>query len=399
MSVQETRTTTSTVPVPVSGTDIRPVVASRRPPTPVWLFAGGAALAAVALFAVLDGGRRDRTAPSTAPRAADALQTAPALPPLYIETDAPPPAPAPITAPPTGVPPPRPIAPSYAPVGAPFQAPAFAPPTMPPMPQSMPAYAPPTGFSPPQAMPQTMPQAMPYPPQQTASAGSSSPALVIDNTSGGAMTTPPAPGQTAPATMGAAEGAIRAARLTRRATTVPQGTLIPAVLETALDSTRPGHVRAIISRDITGFDGRQVLIPRGSRLFGEYEADLNAGQNRAFVQWTRLVRPDGVTIALASPAADVQGRAGIQGKVNSHFLERFGAAFLQSTLNFGMGLASRSLTGDNGVVVALPGGSQGSGAPTVGGGQIRPTLRVDAGVRVTVFVARDLEFPSSETRR
>ncbi|NBW16976.1 MAG: TrbI/VirB10 family protein [Caulobacteraceae bacterium] len=225
--------------------------------------------------------------------------------------------------------------------------------------------------------------------------------MVIDTTPGGATGAPTAAaGQNASDQAAAAEGPVRAARLTRRATTVQQGTLIPAVLETALDSTRPGHVRAIVSRDITGFDGRQVLIPRGTRLFGEYEADLNAGQNRAFVQWTRLVRPDGVTIALASPAADVQGRAGIQGKVNSHFLERFGAAFLQSTLNFGMGLAGRSLTGDNGVVVALPGAVQSSGATSVGGGsQIRPTLRVDAGVRVTVFVARDLEFPSGETRR
>ncbi|NBW13326.1 MAG: hypothetical protein EBR82_35490, partial [Caulobacteraceae bacterium] len=88
MSLHETRPGAASVPVAVGSTDIRPVVASRRRPTPVWLFAGGAILAAVVLFVVLDGNRRARTAPSTAPRAADVVQTAPELPPLYIETEA-----------------------------------------------------------------------------------------------------------------------------------------------------------------------------------------------------------------------------------------------------------------------------------------------------------------------
>ena len=51
-----------------------------------------------------------------------------------------------------------------------------------------------------------------------------------------------------------------------------------------------------------------------------------------FVQWQTLTRPDGVQIALDSPAADPLGRAGIGGKVNTHFWSRFGNALLQSTL-------------------------------------------------------------------
>ena len=71
-------------------------------------------------------------------------------------------------------------------------------------------------------------------------------------------------------------------------------------------------------------------------MFGEYQADLAPGQNRAFVRWTRLVRPDGVAIDLDSPAADALGRAGVQGRVNSHFLERFFSALLQTTVNAGV---------------------------------------------------------------
>ncbi|MEC7796872.1 MAG: TrbI/VirB10 family protein [Pseudomonadota bacterium] len=221
----------------------------------------------------------------------------------------------------------------------------------------------------------------------------SAPALVIDTTS--------VPAETAAAEGGAAgantSSAVRTSRIQRPSSTVLQGTLIPAVLETALDSSRPGQVRGIVSRDITGFDGSQVLIPRGSRLVGNYEADLTDGQSRAFVEWTRLVRPDGVSMALGSPAADLQGRAGVPGRVNSRFLARFGSALLQTTLNLGASAAGRSLGGESSVVVALPGATQNLGASPAAS-TIRPTLNVAAGARVSVFVARDLEFSSGTPR-
>ena len=62
-----------------------------------------------------------------------------------------------------------------------------------------------------------------------------------------------------------------------------------------------------------------------------------------------------------------------------------------------MSAASRSLGSDTSVIVALPGSAQTAIAPG-SGGQIRPTLRVPAGTVVSVFVARDLEFPGGERR-
>jgi type IV secretion system protein VirB10 len=185
--------------------------------------------------------------------------------------------------------------------------------------------------------------------------------------------------------------------LRQLAATVPQGTLIPAVLETALDSTRPGYVRALVTRDVRGFDGSRVLIPRGTRLFGEYEADLAPGQNRALVRWIRLVRPDGTAVAVDSPAADALGRAGVEGRVNNHFPQRFASALLQSTVSIGLALATREI-GDNALVVALPGAAQ-NGTGTTSPGQVQPTLRVAAGATVTVFVAHDLNLPPVETTR
>ncbi|MEG8033547.1 TrbI/VirB10 family protein [Sphingomonas aurantiaca] len=182
--------------------------------------------------------------------------------------------------------------------------------------------------------------------------------------------------------------------LANKSTTVPQGTLISAVLETAFDSTSPGFARALVQKDVRGFDGTQILIPRGSRLIGEYGADTARGQARAVILWARLIRPDGVTIAIGSPAADTVGRGGVKADVNSHFLERFSGAILQSALDVGVNLAARSSRSP--VIVALPGTTSAvSNAATARTTDITPTLRVPAGRSVSVFVARDLDFTSA----
>lgn len=190
---------------------------------------------------------------------------------------------------------------------------------------------------------------------------------------------------------------VTATRLKNPSTTVPKGTVIPAVLESALDSTRAGQVRAVVARDVMGFDGTKTLIPRGSRLYGEYGADLNYGQNRALVRWTRLLRPDGAMIELDSPAADPLGRAGVKGKVNSHFWSRFGSAILQSTLDIGVGIATQKAVGD-GYFFALPGSTQELQNATrqTADKQIVPTLTVKQGTSVSVFVAKDLDFSTVE---
>lgn len=174
-------------------------------------------------------------------------------------------------------------------------------------------------------------------------------------------------------------------------TTVTQGTLIPAVLETAIDTDVPGYVRAIVSVDVRSFDGSRVLVPRSSRLIGQYKSGLQAGQKRAYVIWTRLIRPDGVSVNIGSPAVGFSGETGLAGKVNNHFFERFGSAMLLSVIG---GLSA--IGGNAGVIIA--GGGQSAAAAAVGqNGQIGPTVRVRQGEPIRVFTARDLDFSKVTT--
>ena len=174
-------------------------------------------------------------------------------------------------------------------------------------------------------------------------------------------------------------------------TTVTQGTLIPAVMETAIDTDVPGYVRAVVSVDVRSFDGTRVLVPRSSRLIGQYKSGLQAGQKRAYVIWTRLIRPDGVSVNIGSPAVGFGGETGLEGKVNSHFFERFGSAMLLSVVG---GLSA--IGGNAGVVIAS--GGQSAAAAAVGqSGQIGPTVRVRQGQPIRVFTARDLDFSQVTT--
>lgn len=170
------------------------------------------------------------------------------------------------------------------------------------------------------------------------------------------------------------------------ATAVTQGTLIPAVLETAINTDVPGYVRAIVSADVRSFDGRHILVPRSSRLIGQYKSGLSAGQKRAYVIWTRVIRPDGVSVNLGSPAIGFGGETGLAGKVNSHFFQRFGSAMLLSVVG---GLSA--IGGNSGVIIA--GGGQSASAAAVNqNGQLGPTIRVRQGEPIRVFTAKDLDF-------
>ena len=171
---------------------------------------------------------------------------------------------------------------------------------------------------------------------------------------------------------------------------VPQGAVIPAVLETAINSDLPGYTRALVSRDVRSFDGKTVLIPRGSRLIGQYKSAMSMGQSRAFVIWTRVTRPDGVSVDIGSPAADELGRGGLAGEVDRHFFQRFGGSILLSVLN-GIGAA---LTDNPSTQISIGSPVQAaSAAATVQfGDAIPPTVKVRQGEAIRIFVARDLDF-------
>lgn len=357
---------------------VRPTVRLPRKGVPPIALAFIALAMAVLLFLALNERRTRQAEPNVQSGPADGSGTAwTAPPPLYI-----PPVQQPASAPPA----PQTAEPQQKPAAAPVPAPVT-------LPHAAPVPAPVAA-----PLPPPMPLVRQEPPLPQHSATGSP--LVIDTGSAPEGSSPISgrPGLIANGLPTGSTTRMRAGFFANPSMTVPQGYLIPAVLETGFDSTKPGFARAVVSRDVRGFDGKNVLIPRGSRLIGQSDGAIARGQNRAVITWTRLIRPDGMTITLDSPAVDPAGRTGVAASVNSHFFARLGDALLQSTFAIGQAFAGRAVTGP--VVVVSGNAATTAGAQLVPAAtNYAPTLKVAPGKSISVFVAHDLDFSAEGSAR
>ena len=105
---------------------------------------------------------------------------------------------------------------------------------------------------------------------------------------------------------------------------------IPAVLARAIDTSNPAPATAFVERNVYSEEGRNIVIPAGSRLIGEYgscgggESDANSSASRCDIKWTRLIRPDGSMFTFsASHSADPMGRAGVLAYVDKQLLKKY----------------------------------------------------------------------------
>jgi type IV secretion system protein VirB10 len=177
-----------------------------------------------------------------------------------------------------------------------------------------------------------------------------------------------------------------------------QGAMLDCVLETKVISTVAGMTSCHLTRDIYSANGRVVLLDRGSKVVGRYQGGPQQGQARIFVVWTRVETPSGVVVELDSGGTGPLGEAGVGGAVDTHFWDRFGAAILLTVIEDASDAAAARAAGpQNSGITFTNQAAAGkevvarSMEPTI---NIPPTLYVNQGERVGIFVARDLDFRS-----
>lgn len=207
---------------------------------------------------------------------------------------------------------------------------------------------------------------------------------------------PPAAGETSLTSLlrPSVTPAVEASVLPTEQFLLPKGAFLDCTLETAIDSTLPGMTTCVTATDTFSADGTVVLLERGTKLVGETRGQVQQGQARLFVLWTEARTPDGVVVPLDSPGTDALGRAGLTGKVHTHFWERFGAAILVTVIDAGV-QAGMQETNNGGTVIVNPSSTEdvmtGILRSTI---DIPPTITVTQGARIQVLVARDVDFRS-----
>lgn len=187
----------------------------------------------------------------------------------------------------------------------------------------------------------------------------------------------------------------QAQRISIPAATVPQGTVVQASLETAIDSSLPGAIRAVVSEDVHSLDGSAILIPAGSKLFGDYDAGIELGQRRILIAWTRILTPSNRSILIASYGADALGRSGTDGVVDTRFWTRFGNAAAISVIAGGADAVADQAAGDtagNATADVADDFSRGSSSAINEALSIGPRIYVRQGESISVIIDRDLEI-------
>lgn len=172
------------------------------------------------------------------------------------------------------------------------------------------------------------------------------------------------------------------------------GTIIPAILINGINSELEGVAIGQVSQNVWDSTyGKQVLIPQGTRLIGEFKSDIKEGQSRVGVSWNRLQFPNGKTLSLSNMVgSDQAGFTGFSDKINNHYKKKFGSATLLSIIS---GVASMFTSDKNSSSGEAFTNQVSQQYATVGSKLIEknldipPTIIIRPGYRFTVIVTKD----------
>ena len=196
---------------------------------------------------------------------------------------------------------------------------------------------------------------------------------------------------------------------------------VPAVLVRSIDSRYPDvPVTAIVERHIYAEEGRNILIPAGSRLIGRLEGSgFDFGRDQAAkinIAWTRLIRPDGAAFRFEAVSGDAQGRGGVAAYLDLQLMKKFLLPFVTS-LGEGAILKLTEWNEKNSVASSTTSSSGGTTSETAASqtrkmfienfrdvweelmamaGEVPNILYVPSGTRLTAFSNEDLWLRSTE---
>jgi type IV secretion system protein VirB10 len=181
------------------------------------------------------------------------------------------------------------------------------------------------------------------------------------------------------------------------------GTIIPGVLETAINTDLPGNVLARVTQNVyDSRTGRNLLIPQGTLLVARYNSSVSYAQSRVQIVWDTLIRPDGYQIDMeGAPGVDRAGMSGQAAQYNEHWFEYIKAAGIvtlfsianskmtETAAQYASGDAAANIAAANSEVVNQLSGSMAGRAM-----DIQPTLTVEQGTRINIMLNKTLYLPS-----
>lgn len=183
-----------------------------------------------------------------------------------------------------------------------------------------------------------------------------------------------------------------------------KGTVIPAVLDTGINTDLPGMLKATVTTNVySSNNGKYILVPQGSVLTGEYNSSVSYGQARIQIVWNTLIRPDGLEINLGSMnGIDAYGFSGQKGFRTEHPFEYLKAMGLIAMFSIIDTKAANTINAQgntyaqNALSDAYSAGQKLNEKIVDRAMDIQPTIRIKSGTEVKLITNLTIEIPPIE---
>jgi type IV secretion system protein TrbI len=177
-----------------------------------------------------------------------------------------------------------------------------------------------------------------------------------------------------------------------------EGTVLETVLINRLEGQFSGPIECLVTTDVYSHDRQHLLVPSGTKVFGETKRVDTFGQNRLAVVFHRIVMPDGYSVTLDQfKGLNQIGDTGLRDQVNNHYARIFGASLAIGTL----GAVAEAGTGSALTASGTDIMRQGLGQSMAQSSahildrflSVLPTVTIREGHRVKVYLSGDLALP------
>lgn len=185
-----------------------------------------------------------------------------------------------------------------------------------------------------------------------------------------------------------------------------RGTYLRCVLETRIVTDIPGFTSCIVTEPVYSINGRNLLLPKGSKILGRY--DQGADIARVAVVWDRVITPTGIDVSMQSPGVDGLGGAGHPGDYDGHWASKITSALLISLISDAFQWAAAEHGPPSTATIVGPGGTTVVEQPfesatarsmerlanqaLMRSANRRGTVTINQGTVVNVYVAQDVDF-------
>ena len=183
-----------------------------------------------------------------------------------------------------------------------------------------------------------------------------------------------------------------------------KGTVIPAVLDTGINTDLPGMLKATVTTNVySSNNGKYILVPQGSVLTGEYNSSVSYGQARIQIVWNTLIRPDGLEVNLGSMnGIDAYGFSGQKGHRTEHPFEYLKAMGLIAMFSIIDTKAANTINAQgntyaqNALSDAYSAGQKLNEKIVDRALDIQPTIRIKSGTEVKLITNLTIDLPPIE---